>query len=46
MRSRQGVAMGRPSWVHVSVETEGDAITRVRVGGGASPVGGGIITLP
>lgn len=45
MRSRQGVAMGRPSWVHISVETEGETITRVRVGGGAVTVGSGSVRL-
>jgi trans-2,3-dihydro-3-hydroxyanthranilate isomerase len=45
MRSRQGVAMGRPSWVHISVEAEGERISRVRVGGGAVTVGSGSVRL-
>lgn len=29
----QGVKLGRPSWIHVSIDTAANAITRVRVGG-------------
>src|SRR5688572_18278133 len=29
----QGVKLGRPSWIHVSIESQGGDITRVRVGG-------------
>lgn len=29
----QGVKLGRPSWIHVSIESSGGAISRVRVGG-------------
>jgi trans-2,3-dihydro-3-hydroxyanthranilate isomerase len=29
----QGVKLGRPSWIHVSIESSGVDITRVRVGG-------------
>ena len=29
----QGVKLGRPSWIHVSIESSGSEITRVRVGG-------------
>ena len=29
----QGVKLGRPSWIHVSVDTAAGAISRVRVGG-------------
>ena len=29
----QGVKLGRPSWIHVSIDTEGGQISRVRVGG-------------
>ena len=29
----QGVKLGRPSWIHVSIETTAGAISRVRVGG-------------
>ena len=33
MLSLQGVAMGRPSRIHISIEADGREITRVRVGG-------------
>ena len=39
--SLQGVKMLRPSRLHVSIETRGDAITRVRVGGRSVLVGDG-----
>jgi trans-2,3-dihydro-3-hydroxyanthranilate isomerase len=29
----QGVKLGRPSWIHISIESNGGAISRVRVGG-------------
>jgi len=29
----QGVKLGRPSWIHISIESEDGAIARVRVGG-------------
>ena len=29
----QGVKLGRPSWIHISIETSDGAISRVRVGG-------------
>jgi trans-2,3-dihydro-3-hydroxyanthranilate isomerase len=29
----QGVKMGRPSWIHISIESSAGAISRVRVGG-------------
>jgi trans-2,3-dihydro-3-hydroxyanthranilate isomerase len=29
----QGVKLGRPSWIHISIESFGGAISRVRVGG-------------
>ena len=29
----QGVKLGRPSWIHISIESSGGAISRVRVGG-------------
>lgn len=41
MVSLQGVAMGRPSRIHVSIESRGDTITRVRVGGRSVLVGRG-----
>jgi trans-2,3-dihydro-3-hydroxyanthranilate isomerase len=43
--SRQGVKMGRPSRVYVSVGLEGDVIREVRVGGGSAYVGEGTILL-
>jgi trans-2,3-dihydro-3-hydroxyanthranilate isomerase len=39
--SLQGVAMGRPSRVHISIDSEGGTITRVRVGGQSVLVGRG-----
>jgi trans-2,3-dihydro-3-hydroxyanthranilate isomerase len=41
--SLQGAAMGRPSYVHISIEGDGDRITRVRVGGASVLVGRGEI---
>ena len=29
----QGVKLGRPSWIHISIESSDGAISRVRVGG-------------
>lgn len=43
--SLQGVAMGRPSRIHVSIESSGDAITRVRVGGRSVMVGRGEVDV-
>jgi trans-2,3-dihydro-3-hydroxyanthranilate isomerase len=43
--SRQGVQMGRPSRVHISIGLEGDAIKEVRVGGASVLVGEGTIEL-
>jgi trans-2,3-dihydro-3-hydroxyanthranilate isomerase len=39
--SLQGVAMGRPSRIHISIDTDGEKISRVRVGGRAVIVGSG-----
>ena len=39
--SLQGVAMGRPSRIHISIDGARDAMTRVRVGGTAVLVGAG-----
>jgi trans-2,3-dihydro-3-hydroxyanthranilate isomerase len=39
--SLQGVAMGRPSWIHISIGTDGHEITTVRVGGEAVLAGDG-----
>jgi trans-2,3-dihydro-3-hydroxyanthranilate isomerase len=41
--SLQGAAMQRPSRIHIAIDSEGDAITRVRVGGKAVMVGRGEI---
>ena len=45
MISFQGVAMGRPSRIHMSLESDGDRITRVRVGGQSVLVGRGELTV-
>jgi predicted PhzF superfamily epimerase YddE/YHI9 len=31
----QGVRLGRPSWIHISIESVRGAVSRVRVGGSA-----------
>jgi len=41
MVSLQGVAMGRPSRIHISIEGEPERITRVRIGGVSVLVGRG-----
>ena len=41
MLSLQGVAMRRPSRIHISIDTDGTEITRVRVGGQSVLVGRG-----
>ena len=41
MTSRQGVAMGRPSRIHIAIDGGPGSITRVRVGGEAVLVGRG-----
>jgi trans-2,3-dihydro-3-hydroxyanthranilate isomerase len=41
MVSSQGVAMGRPSRIHISIDSKDEMITRVRVGGQAVVVGRG-----
>jgi trans-2,3-dihydro-3-hydroxyanthranilate isomerase len=43
--SLQGVAMRRPSRVHISIESRSDAITRVRVGGQSVLLGSGELRL-
>ena len=45
MISCQGVAMGRPSRIHMSLDSDGDRITRVRVGGQSVLVGRGELTV-
>lgn len=44
--SLQGAAMRRPSRIHISIESSGSAITRVRVGGKAVIVGRGELAPP
>ena len=46
MVSLQGVAMGRPSRIHISIETKEGMIARVRVGGQSVLVGRGEIEVP
>ena len=41
----QGVRMGRPSWIHVSIESSGGDISRVRVGGTSVFVAEGIMEV-
>ena len=43
--SLQGVAMNRPSRLHISIDSEGGQITRVRVGGQSVLVGRGEIEI-
>lgn len=43
--SRQGVKMLRPSRVHISIDADGDTVTRVRVGGRSVLVGEGTLTI-
>ena len=43
--SLQGVAMKRPSRIHIAIEADGRDITRVRVGGRAVVVGKGELTI-
>ena len=45
MVSFQGVAMGRPSKIHISIDGERDRITRVRVGGQSVLVGRGELSF-
>jgi trans-2,3-dihydro-3-hydroxyanthranilate isomerase len=45
MVSHQGVAMGRPSSIHIAIDGGVDSITRVRVGGQAVLVGGGELMI-
>ena len=43
--SLQGVAMRRPSRIHIAIDTSGEAVTRVRVGGQSVLVGRGEIEI-
>jgi trans-2,3-dihydro-3-hydroxyanthranilate isomerase len=44
--SLQGVAMGRPSRIHISIEHRNSGISRVRVGGRSVLVGEGTLRVP
>jgi trans-2,3-dihydro-3-hydroxyanthranilate isomerase len=41
----QGVKLGRPSWIHVSIESSGRDISRVRVGGTSVFVAEGVMEV-
>jgi trans-2,3-dihydro-3-hydroxyanthranilate isomerase len=43
--SEQGIEMGRPSFIRIRVQHDGEKITRVRVGGRCRYVGGGHLEL-
>lgn len=43
--SEQGIEMGRPSFIHIRIEQEGEAITAVRVGGRCHFAGEGFIEV-
>lgn len=43
MMSEQGFEMGRPSFIHITIDHAGDNITRVRVGGQCVAIGEGFI---
>jgi trans-2,3-dihydro-3-hydroxyanthranilate isomerase len=45
MLSLQGVAMGRPSRLYISIDSDEDRITRVRVGGVSVLVGRGELAI-
>jgi trans-2,3-dihydro-3-hydroxyanthranilate isomerase len=45
MVSLQGVAMKRPSRIHISIDSDGGDITRVRVGGKSVLVGDGVLRV-
>jgi predicted PhzF superfamily epimerase YddE/YHI9 len=44
--SLQGAAMGRPSRIHIDIDSRDDTITRVRVGGRSVLVGRGELYVP
>ncbi len=44
--SRQGVQMGRPSWIYIRIGTQGEEINEVLVGGSSVFVGEGTIIVP
>ena len=41
----QGVKLGRPSWIHISIESSGGHISRVRVGGTSVFVAEGVMEV-
>jgi trans-2,3-dihydro-3-hydroxyanthranilate isomerase len=41
----QGVKLGRPSWIHISIESADGSISRVRVGGSAKFIAEGAMEL-
>jgi trans-2,3-dihydro-3-hydroxyanthranilate isomerase len=41
----QGVKLGRPSWIHIAIETAGGEISRVRVGGTSVFVAEGVMEV-
>lgn len=46
IRNLQGVAFGRPSWIHITPVLDGADITAMRVGGQAVLAGDGTLMLP
>jgi trans-2,3-dihydro-3-hydroxyanthranilate isomerase len=44
--SEQGIEMGRPSFIHIRIEREGEQLTAVRVGGRCHFAGEGFIEVP
>jgi trans-2,3-dihydro-3-hydroxyanthranilate isomerase len=44
--SEQGIEMGRPSFIRIRIERQGDEITAVRVGGQCHFMGEGFIEIP
>jgi trans-2,3-dihydro-3-hydroxyanthranilate isomerase len=41
----QGARLGRPSWIHVSIESANGEVSRVRVGGSAVFVAEGLMEV-
>ena len=44
--SEQGTKMGRQSFIHLRLETRGGDVTKIEIGGTATPVLEGVIHLP
>jgi trans-2,3-dihydro-3-hydroxyanthranilate isomerase len=44
--AEQGFEIKRPSVIHIHLETEGDTIARVTVGGYSQAVGAGVLYVP